>query len=347
VRASAEPSWGQVLATTVRLWFSRRRSRADLGRQRDVPRPSRHLSRRAARGLRLAVLLLALTGVTVTALRLTGTSARAARSSSAGRSHPARARQAASDGATATVRAQAAAWIAGQVSSDETIACDPVMCASLAAQGVDAGRLLAVGAATASLPNADVIVASPSIRKELGGQLSDDYAPRLLASFGSGADLIDVRAAFPGGATAYNVALKADNAARMSAGEQLLRSRRIMVSAQGAAELKTGAVDTRLLVMLAALASLQPLRVGAFGGASPGVTMPAADLPLREVTITSGDGRGGAAGLAPILAMVRAQRVPYHPAYATIVDSPAGQAELLIEFAAPSPLGLLTGGTQS
>jgi len=345
MRASAEPSWGQVLSTTVTLWLSRRRPRAAPGRQRDVPQPSWHLSRRAARGLRLAVLLLALTGVTLTALRLTGTSSRAARSSSAGRSHPVRERQAASDGAAVAVRAQAAAWIAGQVSGAETIACDPVMCTALQAQGVDAGRLLAVGPTTASLSDADVIVASPSVRIQFGSRLSDDYAPRLLASFGSGAGLIDVRAAFPGGAAAYNSALQADYAMRKSAGEQLLRSRRIMVGGQGAAELRAGTVDTRLLVMLAALASEEPLRVVAFGDASPSAATPAADLPLREVTITSADGRGGTAGLAPVLAMVRAQRPPYQPAYAAIVDSPAGQAELLIEFAVPSPLGLLTGGT--
>ena len=343
MRAPAEPSWGQVLTTTVNLWLSRRWPRADPGRQRRVPHPSRHLSRRAARGLRLAVLLLALTGVTVTALRLTGTSARAARSSTAGRSHPARARQAPSDGAAATVRAQAAAWIAGQVSSDETIACDPVMCAALQAQGVAAGRLLPVGPTTTSLPDADVIAASPSIRGQFGGQVSDAY--RLLARFGSGARLIDVRATFPGGVAAYNSAVRTDYAARKSAGAQLLRSRRIMVSPQGAAELEAGAVDTRLLVMLAALASLQPLRVVAFGDPSPGVTGPAADLPLREVTITSAGNRGGAAGLALVRAMVRAQRAPYQPAYAAIVDSVAGQAELLIEFPAPGPLGLLTGGT--
>jgi len=345
MRASAEPSWGRVLATTARLWLSRRRPRPGLGRERGVPQPSRHLSRRAARGLRLAVLFLVLAGVTVTALRLTGTSTRVARSSSAGRSHPARPSQAASDGAASAVRAQAAAWIAGQVSGDETIACDPVMCTALQEQGVAAGRLLAVGPTTTSLSDADVIVASPSVRTQFGGQLSGDYAPRLLASFGSGAGLIDVRAAFPGGAAAYSSALQADYAARQSAGEQLLHSRRVMVSVQGAAELKAGAVDTRLLVMLAALASLQPLRVVAFGDASAGVTVPAADFPLREVTITSADGRGGAEGLAPVLAMVRAQRAPYQPAYAAIVDSPAGQAELLIEFAAPGPLGLLTGGT--
>lgn len=345
MRDPAEPSWGQVMATTLSLWLSRRWSGLGLGRLRGLRWPSPHVSRRTTRGLRLAVLLLALTAVSLTALRLTGTSARAARSSSSGRSHPARVPQAPSDRGAATIRAQAAAWIAGQVSSDETIACDPVMCTALQVQGVAAGRLLSVGPTTTSLPSADVIVASPSIRSQFGGQLSDDYAPRLIASFGSGARLIDIRAAFPGGVAAYKSAIRADHAARMSAGAQLLRSRRIMVSPQGASELAAGEVDTRLLVMLAALASLQPLRVVAFGDPSPGVTVPAADLPLREVTITSADSRGGAAGLAPVLAMVRAQRPPYQPVYATIVDSAAGQAELLIEFAAPSSVGLLTGGT--
>src|SRR6204780_4291473 len=73
--ARAEPSWGQVVATTVSLWLSRRmpRARADRRRRGGPRRPSWHLSRRAARGLRLATLALALAAVAVTALRFTGT----------------------------------------------------------------------------------------------------------------------------------------------------------------------------------------------------------------------------------------------------------------------------------
>src|ERR1700733_2431768 len=303
-----------------------------------------HLSRRAARGLRLAALVLALAAVAVTVLRFTGTSAATARSSSTGRIHPARAAAAQAQAVRAqAARAQAAAWIAGQVSSDQSIACDPAMCAALEAHGVAEGRLLPVGPTTTGLPDADVIVASPSIRSRFGPRLGDS-APALLASFGSGASLIDVRAAFAGGAAAYDSAVKADAAARQSAGAQLLRSQRIMVSPQGAAQLRAGEVDSRLLVMLAALASLQRLRVVAFGDASPGAQVPPAGLPLREVTITSAGGRGGMAALAPVLAMVRAQRATYQPAFASIVGSAAGQPELLIEFAAPSPLGLLEGG---
>jgi hypothetical protein len=370
--ARAEPSWGQVVATTVSLWLSRRmpRARADRGRRGGLGRPSwplSRLSRRAARGLRLAALVLALAAVAVTALRFTGTSAATVRSSSPGHIHPASAAAVQAQAARAqaarvqaarvqaarvqaaraqAARVQAAAWIAGPVSSDEIIGCDPAMCAALQAHGVAAGRLRLVGPATtglAGLPDAGLIVASPLVRSQFGSRLGDS-APVLLASFGSGASLIDVRTAFPGGAAAYDSAVKADAAARESAGAQLLRSQRIMVSPQGAAQLRAGEVDSRLLVMLAALASLQRLRVVAFGDASPGAQVPSADLPLREVTITSAGGRGGAAALAPVLAMVRAQRATYQPAFASIVDSAAGQPELMIEFAAPSPLGLLEGG---
>ncbi len=346
--APAEPSWGQVVATTISLWLSRRMRRPGPGRRAGFRWPSWHLSRRAARGLRLGLLVLALTAVAVTVLRFTAASAPAARSSLSGRPHQARASQArthgASASATAVALAQAAAWITGQVGSHEVIACDPAACAALRAHGVAAGRLRPVLPATTSLSAADVIVASASIRSRFGRRLSQDYAPALLASFGSGASRIDIRASFPGGMAAYSSALRADFAARQSAGSQLLDSRRIMVSPQGARQLKAGEVDTRLLVMLAALASLQPLRVVAFGGAPPGVQAPSANLTLRQVIITSADGRGGAAALAAVLAMVRAQRAPYRPALASIVDSAGGQAELLIEFAAPSPLGLLTGG---
>ena len=350
--ARAEPSWGHVVATTVSLWLSRRMPRLRADRTKQGRRPSVwHLSHRAARGLWLATLVLALAAVAVTVLRFTGTATTAARSSSPGRIHPARAGQDAAVRAQAAraraARAQAAAWIAGQVSNDEIIACDPAACAALRAHGVAADRLRPVGPAATGLtglPAAGVIVASPSIRSQFGPQLGDEYAPVLLASFGSGASMIEVRAAFPGGAAAYDSAVKADVAARESAGAQLLRSQRIMVSPQGAAQLRAGEVDSRLLVMLATLASLQRLRVVAFGDGSPGVQVPPAGLPLREVAITGASGRGGTAALAPVLAMVRAQRGTYQPASASIIEEAGGQSELLIEFGAPSPLGLLEGG---
>jgi hypothetical protein len=61
----------------------------------------------------------------------------------------------------------------------------------------------------------------------------------------------------------------------------------------------------------------------------------------REVSI-AGDGAKRAADLGPALALVQAQVPPYLPAQAVIVHPAAGRAWLSVEFAAPSPLGLLT-----
>jgi hypothetical protein len=170
------------------------------------------------------------------------------------------------------------------------------------------------------------MVTSPSIR----GQLTDEDAPALIASFGSGGTRIEVRAIEPGGTSAYRSALRADQTARRAAGSELLRNRHLEFTAADAARVRAGEVDSRLLVTLAALASQYSLRVTAFDDVSPG-----AAVLFREMTVTS-------AGLAGALALVRAQTPPYLPAHATIVHAAAGQTALSIEFAAPSPLGLLT-----
>lgn len=327
-RPRGVPSWGRVLATTIGLWASRRLL---------------HL-RRPRRALLLVICVLVLGAAAVGAVRLTSTSSRTARVTSPGRPHQGQVRSGGSayGAVAASVRSQAAAWIASQVSGDGIIGCDPLMCAALRAHGVAASRLLPLGPA-ATAPGAGVIVASPSARTRLS-----QAGPALLASFGSGTSLVEVRAASPGGSTAYQPALRADLAARRSAAAQLLHSRRIAVSVQGAGQLQAGEVDSRLLVMLTVLASQRSWRVIAFGDASPGV--PLTEAPFRQVIIAGADGRagadglGGADGLAAALALVRAQRGPYQPARVSIVRLAAGRTALRIDFAAPGPLGLLTGG---
>jgi hypothetical protein len=310
-----------VLVTTIRLWTSRR-------------------LRRPRSALIAAICVLAVATAAAGVVRLTGTHSRAAGPPSAASPQRAPAPPLAPE------VAQATAWIAGQVSSNATIACDPGVCTALGVRGVAATRLMPLsdsatggpGAPDASVAAAaDVIVASGPARAGLGQE-----APGLLASFGSGDSAIDVRAAAPGGAAAYLAAVKADLAARRSGGAQLLHSQRMQVGAQGAAQLQAGQVDSRLLIMLTMLAAQHPWRVVAFGGASPGV--PAAEAPLRQVTIADASGRSGAADLAGALAVVRAQQGPYQPAHAGTVRVDRGQQGLSIDFAAPAPLGLLSGG---
>ena len=96
-------------------------------------------------------------------------------------------------------------------------------------------------------------------------------------------------------------------------------------------------MDSRLLATLAALAAQYTFRVAAFDDASPG-----APAPLRGATIVIRGRQDAAADLAAALALVRQQPPPYLPAHAAIVPLSAGQTALSIEFAAPSPLGLLT-----
>jgi hypothetical protein len=299
------------LATTVSLWAGRRAARL----------------RHPRLALILTVCVVVAAAAVVSVVQVSGTSSRTASAPRAQAAPPAWAR-----GAAGTARTQAATWAASQLSSAETVGCDALMCAALRAHGVAASRLVPVTSGTA---DADVVVASASA----AGQQS---APVLLASFGSGANLVEVRTAPPGGSAAYQRAVTADLAARRSAGAQLLHSQRIGVAGPAAGQLQAGQVDSRLLIMLAMLASQHPWRVVAFGGASPGV----AGAPFRQVTITGPD----AGDLAASLAVVRAQRAPYQPAQAAIVrlpggqGAPSGQLALRIDFAAPSPLGLLTGG---
>ena len=157
------PSWGRVLATTVSLWAGRRAARL--------------------RHPRLALILTACVVVAaaavVSVVQVSGTSSRTASASRPQAAPPAWAR-----GAAGTVRTQAATWAASQLSSAETVGCDPLMCAALRAHGVARGRLVPV---TPGAADADIVVASPSA----AGQ----NAPVLLASFGSGANLVEVRTA--------------------------------------------------------------------------------------------------------------------------------------------------------
>jgi len=314
------PSWGRVLATTVSLWTERRVARL----------------RHPRLALVLTICMVAAAATVASVVQFTGTAPRAAAPA-----RPHLVRPAWTLGAAGAVRAQAAAWVAGQVSSAEMVGCDPLMCSALRAYGVAASRLLPAGTGGSGATGAGVLVASLASGDQQG-------APVLLASFGAGGNVVEVRAAPPGGSAAYQRAVQADQAARRSAGTQLLHSRRVRVGAEGAAQLRAGEVDTRLLIMLAMLASQHPWQVVAFGGASPGV--PLAQAPFREVTVTGPD----AAALAASLALVRAQRAPYLPVQAAIVRLPGGQAAqgqvardqlaLRINFAAPSLPGLLAGG---
>ncbi len=180
------------------------------------------------------------------------------------------------------------------------------------------------------------------MRSQFGARLAGVYAPVTLATFGSGAARIDVRAMAPDGAAAYWQGLAADIRARKAAGALILHNSRIHVAAAARAALAAGEVDPRLLVTLATLAHLHPLDITGFGRPSPGAS---AGVPLRSADIAGAAPPGSPpVSLRTLMAILHAQRPPYLPSSLAIVRIPPSGAVLRIEYPVPSPLGLLGSG---
>ncbi len=318
-----EPSWPTVIRTTFRLWLERKR--AALG-------PAA-FTRRVVSALTVVVVCAAaVVAVFVLHVGRTGGRADTVRRDAAPR---AAGQSSSAVVAAALTRAQVAGWIVQQVSPAAIVACDPEMCSVLAANGLPAGQLLTLQLSATDSLGADVVVATPAVRAQFGGRLASVYAPELIASFGSGAARIDVRAMAPDGAAAYQAGLSADQSGRVGAGRQLLRNKHIRVSSAARADLAAGDVDPRLLIALAALAGQHKVTIASFGDPSPG----APSALLRGVEI----GAASRGTLRPLLSFLHGQRAPYLPAQAVLVPAGHGQYLLSVQYDAPSPLGLASG----
>src|SRR5438270_769224 len=79
-----------------------------------------------------------------------------------------------------------------------------------------------------------------------------------IASFGSGAERVDVRYIAPDGSKAFEAGLAAYRKNRIAAGRQLLTNKHVQATASAGQQLAAGQVDPRLLVTLSTLADLMP-----------------------------------------------------------------------------------------
>jgi hypothetical protein len=115
-----------------------------------------------------------------------------------------------------------------------------------------------------------------------------------------------------------------------------LGSERVKISATAAEQLRAGEVDSRLMFLIAYMTtSISQVDIVGFGDSGPGAS---ADIPLRSATLT-----GSTASLKSIIAFVRKQAPPYRPLHAKLTQR-NGKPTLVIEFSAPSPLGLFNLG---
>jgi putative peptide zinc metalloprotease protein len=274
---------------------------------------------KAGRKLGLAVAVIALSATAGAALTATGVL------------RPGLAAPGAADAAAQANETTAAAWIAQQVGPDVTVSCDPKMCGQLQRDGFPARALVSLPPTAGSLLGSSVVVATPALREQFGTSLAVAYAPLILASFGSGADQVQVRAVAPHGAAAFEAQLASEHAALVSAGLQLLRNKNIQVSAAARRALVTGQVDSRLFGTLSVLASEMPLRLIAFTDAAPGA---GSSVPLRGVEI----GAASPSALSAALAFLRTQQSPYRPATAVVARGADGLSYITTWFDAPSPI---------
>jgi hypothetical protein len=217
------------------------------------------------------------------------------------------------------------------------VSCDLTMCQTHRADGVPVGDLLVMGPkARDLLPTSQVIVSTAAIRSLLGSSLGSVYAPTVLASFGSGTARIDVRVIAAHGASKYLADLKADWQERKNIGEQLAAFQKITLSAPARRQLDAGQVDTQLLFIIADLASYHPVDILAFGDQAPGAS---SEVPLRSVTVAE---NGGAAIARSMLATLRSQHGAFRAAHVETTRR-GEQSVMVVEFAAPTPLGLING----
>jgi hypothetical protein len=226
------------------------------------------------------------------------------------------------------------------------VACDPVMCQALEVRHIPAATLLELRRGAANPLPVSVIIPTPAVRGLLGNSYLGHYAPAAIAGFGSGNAGISIRVIAPRGAASYLSAVRADMAARKSWAGVLLRSKNIEMPAAARMLVAEGRVDPRLLIDIAGMASQRPVSVVAFGDsaprASPGVAL------LRSADLA---GTGSAADRPPPrrCAGYRASCTysggDYLPASIQTVLLPADGTGLRVQFAAPSPLGLLNSLT--
>jgi len=311
----AEPGWGTVIATTVRLWTRRRLAN---------PRW------RAASVLLLAVILIGGVAIPLALSKASPSGQSASRGGSQASTGPLGA---------AAARRQASAWVAQQVNGDAVVACDPAMCGALQKAGVPAGRLLALGPGQSDPLGSDILVSTAAVRSQFGSRLAGVYAPVVIAAFGTGTARIEVRVEAPDGAAAYRAGLAADVGARKAAGAQMLHNGAIEASPAARRQIVAGQVDSRLLETLVTLSHAYRIDIISFGaGPASGVTP---GVPLRFAEI-AGAARGGhrPASLHALRAFLSAQRTPYRPSWVT-TERIASRSVLRVEYPAPSPLGLL------
>jgi hypothetical protein len=331
-RRQANPPWIKVIGTTLRLWLRRRVLR--------VPDSERMGTRYAGRVVAvLAAVVVIAGGAVAGVLTVHAQTAGSHRQHAGARPKLTPAQAAAQAAAVAAARTNgeaAARWIAAQVGQGLVVGCDPATCAAILAAGYPTGGQVVLQPGV-RLPGAgSLIVATAAVRAQYGTRLAS-AAPAVIASFGSGAQAVQVAVVVPGGPQAYIQAASNALAARQDAGRTLLRDRTVHTRGAIRAELGSGRVDPRLITVLARLAAHYAVYVVRFGDNGP---QAGAATPFRMAEVAASSSRGGrraSSDLSGMEKLLKSQPAGYR-AELLQLRLPGGMHVLEIKFLAPSPI---------
>jgi hypothetical protein len=115
----------------------------------------------------------------------------------------------------------------------------------------------------------------------------------------------------------------------------LLASGKVSASAAAESDLVAGTVDPRLLLVIKAIANVEPVDV--LGFANPG---PGASTPFRQMALAETDPAASVSApvyLQQMVALLQAHAT-FPALHADQVTLPDGQKAVQVEYAAPSPL---------
>jgi hypothetical protein len=242
---------------------------------------------------------------------------------------------------SAVTASVAAAWVATQVGHGVVVACDKAMCHALTAHGFPGRHLRLIRPGSSAPPHAQVIIVTHAVKRQFGSSLTTKWAPVAMASFGAGSAGINVRIEAPHGAARYVAALKADLRSRKARGAGLLNRQHVSTSATARKQLVTGKVDSRLIVVLTALAAVHPIRILDFGTAFTGASV---RIPLRIAYLAQNYAAASmrrSAYLRFLSMQLNRQPGMYRPEVSGLTRDAAGTLAFQIRFPAPSPLGVL------
>ena len=234
------------------------------------------------------------------------------------------------------LRDEAAAWVSQQVSLSAKVACDRTMCTSLSQAGFPVGQLVVIGLTSSDLASSDVVVVTPVIRAMFGTSIRTADAPAVLASFGTGSAEIDVRVMAPNGVGAYQSRIEQDMDQRREADATLVGVDGITLLPTAQRQLNAGQVDSRLVLVIAQVASTYSVDVVDFGNVGTGGSP---EVPLRYADIA---GNGPAGQLGSMQAALAGLKSYLRPARTLVMTLAHRKTVLRVEFTAPTPHGLLS-----